>query len=111
MGAVESTIEATDRETGQVVPFMALVVMLAIVAILAVARVGSALDDSARARTAADAAALAGVVDGREAARDMAAANGGELLEFRSDGRTAWVEVRVGGATARASAVAEVFIS
>ncbi len=111
MGAVERSITATDREAGQVVPFMALVVMLAIVAILAVARVGSALDDSARARTAADAAALAGVVEGREAATDMAAANGGELLEFRSDGHTAWVEVRVGGATARASAAAKVFIS
>jgi len=87
---------------------MALVVMLVVVSLLALVRVGTALDDSARARTAADAAALAGAVEGREAALDMASRNGGELLRFERRGGTADVEVRVGDATARARASARV---
>jgi len=87
---------------------MALAVMLAVVTILALARVGTALDDSARARTAADAAALAGAVDGRAAAHDMAALNGGDLIEFARRGDTVDVLVGVGRATARASADARV---
>lgn len=95
-------------ESGQALPLMALAVMLAVVAILALARVGVALDDSARARTAADAAALAGAVDGRKASAEMASRNGGELIEFVRRGDTVDVLVGVGGATAKSSAHARV---
>jgi hypothetical protein len=41
------------------------------------------VDDAARARTAADAAALAGAAVGEPAARDFAERNGAELLSLK----------------------------
>ena len=108
MGDSNKCVAAASGDAGQAIPLMALAVMLAVVTILALARVGTALDDSARARTAADAAALAGAVDGRAAAHDMAALNDGDLIEFVRRGDTVDVLVGVGGATARASADARV---
>ncbi len=98
----------SGRESGQVVPLMALVVMLTVVSLVVLMRLGTALDDFARARTAADAAALAGAVDGRVAAEEMASGNGGELVGFELSDGTADVEVRVGEATAAARATADV---
>jgi len=97
-----------NDEAGQVVPLMALVVMLVVVSLLILVRLGTTLDDAARARTAADAAALAGAVDGRAGAVDMATANGGELVSFDIGGGEADVEVRVGDATAAARAKATI---
>jgi len=96
------------HDSGQVVPLMALVVMLTVVSLVLLVRLGTALDDSARARTAADAAALAGSVDGRGAAEEMATVNGGELMRFELRGSTADVQVKVGEATASARATASV---
>jgi len=96
------------QDSGQVLPLMALVVMLTVVTLAVLVRLGTTLDDAARARTAADAAALAGAVDGRGAAEEIAAGNGGELLRFNLSGDTADVDVRVGQATASARATAEV---
>lgn len=62
------------------------------------------LDADQRARTAADAAALAGVSGGRDAAVDLARANGAELLTWERDGRSVTVTVDVAGRTARARA-------
>jgi len=87
---------------------MALVLMVAIAAILALVRIGGALDDSARARTAADAAALAGAVDGRRGAESMAEQNGGTLVEFMQRDGMVDVKVRVGDASANARAGARV---
>jgi hypothetical protein len=58
-----------------------------------------------RARAAADAAALAGVVAGRRAAAELAAANGGVLVEWTALGDEITVVVLVGDqrATARAT--------
>ncbi len=100
--------EARPHESGQALPLMALVLIVAITAILALARIGGALDDSARARTAADAAALAGAVDGRAGARSMAEQNGGTLVEFVQRGEMVDVEVRVGDSSATARAGARV---
>ena len=63
------------------------------------------LSDRQRARSAADAAALAGVEGGRSAAADLAAANGAELVVWSRSGRTVTVGVRVGDqeVTARAT--------
>ena len=67
-------------------------------------------DDSTRIRaaTAADAAALAGVIDGRDGAARLAARNGGELVEFTAFAEGVEVRVRVGTARATARATATV---
>ncbi len=54
-------------ERGQAVPLALVVVALAILATAAIAELGGNVVDAGRARTAADAAALAGVEGGREA--------------------------------------------
>jgi hypothetical protein len=71
-------------------------VLLAHLGVLAVHR--------AHARTAADAAALAGAAEGRAAAEEVARANGAVLESFATDGPDVEVRVRVGSthATARA---------
>ena len=58
----------------------------------------------AQARSAADAAALAGVAEGRAAADEVARSNGAVLESFVADGTDVEVRVRVGSthATARA---------
>ena len=69
-------------EGGQVLPLTLLVVVLAAVITIAIGRLGNDAVESARATTAADAAALAGVIDGDGAARKVAEANGAQLLRF-----------------------------
>lgn len=54
------------------------------------------LVDRQRARSAADAAALAGVTGGRPAAAEMAAANGAVLVEWSERGDEVLVTVIVG---------------
>ncbi|HUS60560.1 MAG TPA: pilus assembly protein TadG-related protein, partial [Acidimicrobiales bacterium] len=65
------------NERGQVLPLMALAVLIAGGATVGLARIGEAAIMRARAQTAADAAALAGAVDGRTSASRLAADNGG----------------------------------
>lgn len=66
------------------------------------------LVDASRARTAADAAALAGVTGGRQAAEQLASGNGAAIVEFTESSRdgavTVTVTVRVGDATSSARA-------
>jgi hypothetical protein len=95
---------ARDDDRGQVVPLAAAMVALCGVALLALVPVAGALDDRARARTAADAAALAGAADGEQGARQVAAANGADLLEIEQDGDDVVVQVRVGQVEAYAKA-------
>ena len=92
----------TDR--GQATPLAAAMLAIVVAALAGLVPVGRALADRAHARTAADAAALAGAVDGEAAARDLAAENGAELLEFRREGTEALVRVRVGNIDAWARA-------
>src|SRR4051794_19421079 len=76
-------------DRGQVSPRVAVLMVIAAVASLALAELGSATAERARARTAADAAALAGVSGGRPAAEALAAANHGVLERFvAADGAT-----------------------
>jgi hypothetical protein len=91
-------------DRGQATPIVAAVVVLAAVVALALGRAGSVAVDDARARTAADAAALAGAAEGRAAAADLARANGGRLVRFEVRGADVLVTVEVGGASARARA-------
>lgn len=89
---------------GQATPLMAVGLVLAALAALALVREGGVVIDAARARTAADAAALAGAADGPEAAAALARANGGEILAVEVTGSDAVVRVRVGEAVAEARA-------
>ncbi len=96
-----------DRsDAGQVLPLMLLVVLVAMGAAVAVGRLGVEVVDRARARTAADAAALAGVAGGRAAAEGVARANGGRVVRLVTDDGATEVTVRVGDeqATSRARA-------
>jgi hypothetical protein len=93
---------------GQATPLALVVVVLAIVAVVAIAELGGNVVDAGRARTAADAAALAGVKGGRDASVLIAMRNGASLVSWsrRPDGAglTVTVTVRVGKATATAAA-------
>jgi hypothetical protein len=62
------------------------------------------LIDVSRARSAADAAALASVEAGPAAAIELATANGATLVSWAQVGSDVVVEVRVGDAVARARA-------
>jgi hypothetical protein len=79
---------------------------LALVAVMALglAHAGRAVTDRAQARTAADAAALAGAADGEDAARSLASANGAELVAYLREGDEVIVKVSVDGAVAHGRA-------
>lgn len=98
--------DETATERGQTLPLVVVVVVIAAGLVIGVARLGSNAVDQARAQTAADAAALAGAVEGETAARELAASNGATLVSFdeRDDGVV--VTVEVGRALGRARAVA-----
>jgi hypothetical protein len=70
----------------------------------ALAALSRDLIDVSRARSAADAAALASVEGGQAAAIELAAANGATLVSWAQVGSEVVVEVRVGDAIARARA-------
>jgi outer membrane lipoprotein SlyB len=76
------------------------------VLLIGVAWLSTSVIDAASARTAADAAALAGAVDGRSAASRLATENGAELVAFQHIGDDVVVTVRVGRATVSARATA-----
>ncbi len=89
---------------GSLTPLIAVIVLTAGGSALLIGRLGGAAVARAQARTAADAAALAGAAEGRPAAEMVAVANGGRLVEFRSSGLRTSVVVVVGPARARATA-------
>jgi hypothetical protein len=95
-------------DRGQAVPLALVAVALAIVATVALAELGGNIVDAGRARTAADAAALAGVEGGREASMRVADENGATLVSWSKrpdgDGVEVTVKVRIGSASASASA-------
>lgn len=94
-----------DRDDrGSVLPLTVLVLVAAVLGTLMVARLGEAATTRARAQAAADAAALAGAAEGREAARQVAAANGARLVSYVELGADAQVMVELGPAQAQARA-------
>lgn len=94
----------TERERGQVLPLVALLLAGMGAAMFAIGLLGGAAVERGQARTAADAAALAGAVGGRADALALAAANGARLVAFEQRGDQAWVRVELGRATASARA-------
>lgn len=91
-------------DEGQALPLMLLTVLLAGGLLIALSRLGGLAVDDARARTAADAAALAGAAEGEAAARDVAARNHGDLVLFDPGVRGVRVAVVVAGRRAVAEA-------
>ena len=91
--------------SGQALPFGLAIAGLAAVLTVAVGSLAGDVVDAARARTAADAAALTGVTAGRDGSSRLAAANGATIVAWSRAGSEVTVTVRVGGAraTARAS--------
>jgi hypothetical protein len=97
---------ACRDELGQAIPLVIGVVAVMALLLIGVAWLSTSVIDAASARTAADAAALAGAVDGRSAASRLAADNGAELVAFQHIGDDVVVTVRVGRATVSARATA-----
>jgi hypothetical protein len=85
-------------------PLVLLVVVLVAGLGLLVVAVGLRARDGSRAQTAADAAALAGAVEGEAGARRLASTNGATVVAFEQVGGQAQVTVQLGAvrATARA---------
>lgn len=83
---------------------MLFVIAVISLAVVGVAQLGAQLVHRGQARTAADAAALAGTTGGRTAAARVAARNGAVLVSFRATGDLVVVEVVVSGAHASAAA-------
>lgn len=95
----------TDRDRGQALVVVLGVVAVAALLVVAVASVGGRLVRRDRAQAAADAVALAAVVEGRAGAAALAARNGASLVSYQEDGDEVTVVVAVDGerATARAT--------
>jgi Flp pilus assembly protein TadG len=98
-----------NDDRGQLLPLVALLVAMALGLAVLIVETALLVGERAAAQTAADAAALASVVepgDGRGRASEMAVANGAVLESFRQLGASVEVIVRVGRASATARAVA-----
>lgn len=91
-------------DNGQLLPIYALAVLIAGGAMLVLVHLGTLAVHRAQARTAADAAALAGAAEGRSAADQVAARNGAVIESYSSSGDDVELRVRIGTshATARA---------
>jgi hypothetical protein len=91
-------------DRGQATVLVVGALALVAVMVLGLAHAGRAVTDRAQARTAADAAALAGAADGEDAARSLASANGAELVAYLREGDEVIVKVSVDGAVAHGRA-------
>lgn len=91
-------------ERGQVLPLVALLLVALGMGAALIGRTAEAAVATARARTAADLAALAGAAAGHGSAARVAAANGATLVDYDRDGLEVTVRVRRGDRTARATA-------
>lgn len=93
-----------DRQRGQAVPLVAMTLLAMALAAVAIVRVAGRSDEVARARTAADAAALAATREGRDGAERLAHANGATLVSYAADDDSVLVSVRIGRSVASARA-------
>ena len=97
-------ISRRGHDRGQAIVLLLAVVVIAVVCAVAMGHFSARLVDKQQAQLAADAAALAGVMGGRDAAERLAIANDGVLTDFVVSGSEVIVEVQVGGESARARA-------
>lgn len=96
------------RERGQATPLLAIVLVLAALLLVPTGLLVRATVERARAQSAADAAALAGALEGESSARAIARENGARLASYTRLGDTVEVTVVVGDRRATARAVREV---
>jgi outer membrane lipoprotein SlyB len=94
----------SSSEGGSVTVFAAAVLTVLGLTTFFVLRLAAATTERARAQAAADASALAGAADGRDAAVHLASRNGATLEVYREVGNDVTVVVSVGQATATAIA-------
>lgn len=85
--------QVRSRQRGASLPVLALTLVVVLMVTSVVIGLTERVLDRAQAQSAADAAALAGVMDGRAGAERLAAANGGVVTLF--DARDNWVRVVV----------------
>lgn len=95
----------SNDERGAVTVLLGAAIVIVAWLVLQETKLSVAAADRARAQTAADAAALGGVVEGEGAAADLARNNGATLLSFVDEGDR--VQVRVGFRDAVSTARAE----
>ncbi len=93
-----------SHEHGAVTVLLAACMVVTALLVLRVVRLGTAAGSRARAQTAADAAALAGVVEGRDGAAELAGLNGGVLTGWVDNDDEVQVIVTVDDAQATARA-------
>ncbi len=103
--------EGNSDQRGAALVVMALMLVGVMVMAVVLAGVGERTMRRARAQSAADAAALAGAVDGVDGARSLARANDADLVRFSDQGSTIWVVVDRGGVRAQARAEQRLEIS
>lgn len=96
--------ERTEQQRGSVVILAAAFVAVAMLLVFGLGRLGGAAVARARARSAADAAALAGAAEGRSAAEAVAVANGGSVVGWEQLGTDVRVAVELDDAQATARA-------
>lgn len=93
-----------ERDRGQALGLLMVVVAITVLVVVAVGRSGSVLILHQRARSAADAAALAAVSGGRPAAEAMCRANRCRIVRLHTASDRVDVVVDVAGVQAQASA-------
>ena len=93
-----------DDERGASLPLLAMVLAVVLLITSVLIGLGVRVIDRAQAQSAADAAALAGVMEGRSAAARLAAVNGGTLVVFEPADNHVRVVVEVDGWRAEARA-------
>ena len=94
------------RQVGQSSLLVIAVLVVVVLGIAVLAATAGLAHDRSRARTAADAGALAAVLDGDAAARQVARRNGATEVTIAWSGDEVEVQVRVGRAEATARATA-----
>lgn len=95
----------TDQEHGAATLLVAAVIGIACLVCIVLVRLGEQVTLNARAHIAAEAAALAGALNGEAAAHHVASANGASIIEYLIDAPLVQVVVEIKGM--RVSARAE----
>ena len=101
----DPSVSARPIDRGSIAPVLALLLAAALISSVVVVSFATAALERARAQTAADAAALASVVEGRAAAVEFARLNGAELVTFTRSGQTVHVQVKRDSTVAEAAAI------
>jgi Flp pilus assembly protein TadG len=95
---------SSENQQGHALSLVVVVVTVLMVITVGLVQLGARAADQARARNAADAAALAAASGGLDAGRRLAAANHATVVSIASDGDVVRVTVRVGAMSATAAA-------